>query len=136
MYNNILVPIVLDHGTRPTDSLRVAEELLNEGGQITVITVLEDIPSYASTYLPEGLAQQHQKQAIQDLHQVAKDLNASVEAVVVHGHASSSILEYGKKHEIDCIVIASHKPGLEDYFLGSTAARVVRHAKCGVHVLR
>lgn len=50
--------------------------------------------------------------------------------------AGRVITEYANKSDIDCVVIGSHKPGLRDYFLGSTAARVVRHAKCAVHVLR
>jgi len=37
---------------------------------------------------------------------------------------------------VDLIIIASHRPGLQDYFLGSTAAKVVRHAKCSVLVIR
>ena len=36
----------------------------------------------------------------------------------------------------DLLIIASHRPGLQDYFLGSTAAHVVRHAACSVHVIR
>jgi len=39
-------------------------------------------------------------------------------------------------HAVDLIVIASHRPGLKDYFLGSTAGRVVRHSPCAVHVIR
>ncbi|MEP1610461.1 MAG: universal stress protein [Roseobacter sp.] len=46
------------------------------------------------------------------------------------------ILEDGGTHASDCIIISSHKPGFEDYFIGSIAARVVRQAKCGVHILR
>ena len=136
MYNNILVPVVFDHGERGAKSLKVAQELLNEGGKITLMHVMEDVPAYATTYLPEGLAQRHHHEAMEKLKNMAKDLNANVEASVIHGHAYSSILDYSKTHEMDCIVIASHKPGFEDYFLGSTAARVVRHAKCGVHILR
>jgi nucleotide-binding universal stress UspA family protein len=136
MYNNILVPVVFDHGERATDSLKVASELLNAGGQITLLHVMEEIPSYATTYLPEGLAQRHHNEAVETLGKLASDLGTKAHPVVVHGHAYSSILEYSKKHATDCIVIASHKPGFEDYFLGSTAARVVRHARCGVHVLR
>ncbi|MGA9411364.1 MAG: universal stress protein [Roseobacter sp.] len=136
MYNNILVPVVFDHGERASASLRVAKELLNKGGKITLMTVMEDIPSYATTYLPEGLAQRHHNEAVDHLNEIAKTVGTPVEAVVIHGHAYSSILEYSKSHDTDCIVIASHKPGFEDYFLGSTAARVVRHAKCGVHILR
>jgi nucleotide-binding universal stress UspA family protein len=47
-----------------------------------------------------------------------------------------TILETAKEIGADLIVIASHRPGLQDYFLGSTAARVVRHAECAVLVDR
>ncbi len=60
----------------------------------------------------------------------------SISAHVVTGHAGNTIVDYAAEHEVDCIVIASHKPGLQDYFLGSTAARVVRHSPCAVHVIR
>ena len=36
----------------------------------------------------------------------------------------------------DVIVMASHQPKFSDYLLGSTAARVVRHAKCSVLIAR
>ncbi len=136
MYNNILVPVVFDHGGRAAASLKVAKELLNDGGKVTLIHVMEEVPSYATTYLPEGLAERHHDEAVETLTGIAKGVDVPVDAVVIHGHAYSSILEYSQKHGTDCIVIASHKPGFEDYFLGSTAARVVRHAKCGVHILR
>ena len=55
---------------------------------------------------------------------------------VIVGHSANGILDYAEKNEIDCIIVASHRPGYQDYFLGSTAARVVRHATCAVHVLR
>jgi len=41
-----------------------------------------------------------------------------------------------KEKDVDLIIIASHRPGLQDYFLGSTAAKVVRHATCSVLVVR
>jgi len=59
-----------------------------------------------------------------------------VEPVTLVGHAGRTIVDYATETGIDCIVIGSHKPGLNDYFLGSTSARVVRHAPCAVHVLR
>lgn len=136
MYSNILVPVVLDHGDQGATSLRVAQKLLNPGGTITLMNVLEEIPSYASHYIPADIAERNRQEAIDGLRQMAEDNDAAAEIAVIRGHASSSILDYGKNKGVDCIVIASHKPGLEDYFLGSTAARVVRHAPCGVHVLR
>ena len=50
--------------------------------------------------------------------------------VVDQGHVAA------EDDKVDLIIIASHKPGLQDYFLGSTAARVVRHASCSVLVVR
>ena len=60
----------------------------------------------------------------------------NAEARVVMGHAGRTIVEFAKEHEVDLIVMNSHRPGIGDYFLGSTAARVVRHAQCSVHVIR
>ena len=70
------------------------------------------------------------------MKQAARNAGTGAHAVVVHGHAGGSIVDYATKHGCDCIVIASHRPGVEDYLLGSTAARVVRHAACSVHVMR
>lgn len=136
MYRNILVPVVFDHGEQPNASLKVAQELLSDGGKITVLHVMEEVPSYASTYLPDGLAERQKEDALQGLRDMTKGMGIEVEAAVIKGHAYSGILEYSNAQKVDCIVIASHKPGFGDYFLGSTAARVVRHAKCGVHILR
>lgn len=136
MYSHVLIPIVFDHEDASAKSLDVAQALLNETGKITLLHVIEEIPSYASTYLPEGLAKSQQTEAQSGLERIAEASEARCETAVVQGHASSRILDFGTAHDVDCIVIASHKPGIEDYFLGSTAARVVRHAQCGVHVLR
>ena len=43
---------------------------------------------------------------------------------------------YAKKIGADLIIVASHKPNVGDYLLGTTAARVVRHATCSVFVVR
>jgi len=52
------------------------------------------------------------------------------------GNAGRAITDYAEKIGADCIIAGSHKPSLQDYFLGSTAARIMRYAPCSVHVLR
>ena len=52
------------------------------------------------------------------------------------GNPANEILALAEESGADCIVIASHRPGFGDYLIGSTAARVVRHAPCSVMVLR
>ncbi len=136
MYDHVLVPIVFDHGNQGGDALEIADTLVTQGGKVTLLHVIEDIPSYVMTYIPEGIRDTHHSDATEKLGAMTAELAADCEVAVIHGHASNSILDYASAHEADCIVIASHKPGFEDYFLGSTAARVVRQSKCAVHVVR
>jgi nucleotide-binding universal stress UspA family protein len=52
------------------------------------------------------------------------------------GHPGNQILDLAEETNADLIIVASHRPGLQDYFIGSTAGRVVRHANCSVLVTR
>jgi len=135
MYNNILVPVAPDHETSPERSLAVARLLCSDGGKITLLSVIEPVPAYVAQYLPPDQLEQNTEAVRASLEQdAARDGTIAVE--VATGNAGSFLTEYAAENGIDCIVIASHRPGLADYFLGSTAARVVRHANCAVHVLR
>jgi len=134
MYRNILVPIALDHERDVATALSVARRLVAEGGTVTALTVVEAVPSYILAEFPEGHFERNRDAAAEALKNEVG--GADVRTVAVTGHSARSILDYAEAHEVDCIVIASHRPGLQDFFLGSTAARVVRHAPCAVHVVR
>ena len=135
MYKNILVPLAPDHDLVGTRSMQAARALLAEGGRITVVTVLDAIPAYVANYLPEGQEERNRQQIWADLAaEFADEPDVAVEVLV--GNAAQTILSVIDKAGHDCVIIASHRPGLQDYFLGSTAARVVRHAKASVLVLR
>jgi universal stress protein F len=135
MYQNILVPLAPDHGAVASQSMQAARALLSPGGKITVMTVIEAIPSYVAQYLPQD--QQDRNRAEIEAQLAAEFAGQPDVAIAVKvGHAAQAILDMTDEGKHDCVVIASHRPGLQDYFLGSTAARVVRHAQCGVHVLR
>ncbi|QDC08466.1 universal stress protein [Oceanicola sp. D3] len=135
MYSTILVPIAFEEGRDSSAALDIAKALLAPGGTITALHVIEEVPSYASTYLDESLIVEARKSV---MHALAAKLgdHKDVTPHVVTGHSGRTILEEAGRMGADLIVIASHRPGLQDYFLGSTAARVVRHAKCCVHVIR
>ena len=93
------------------------------------------MPNYVSSYLPEDHIKEGKSAAKAALKaEIGGVLNVKVDLVV--GSAGNAITNYADTHNVDCIVIASHQPGLQDYFLGSTAGRVVRHAHCAVHVIR
>lgn len=135
MYKNILIPVAPDHVHPLSESLDIARKLAEDGARITALTVVEAIPSYAAQYLPDGQLEKTHTEIANALNQKVDEVEGVV-AAVISGHSGRTIVEYADEHDVDCIVIASHQPGLQDYFLGSTAARVVRHAQCAVHVIR
>lgn len=135
MYKNILVPIILDGQHDTTASFNAARALASPEAAFTVLHVMEAIPSYAKTEVPGNVLAAKQQEIAHDLTEAAKGLSGA-KARLISGNSGQSILNYADENDIDCIIIASHQPGLEDYFLGSTASRVVRHAKCAVHVMR
>ncbi|MCP5086419.1 MAG: universal stress protein [Rhodobacteraceae bacterium] len=135
MYKHILVPVSLDQDRNTKEALRVAHKLLDQDGTISAIHVDEPIPNFATTYLPKGVEEERVVGMEVGVREALGDA-ADVKHEILLGNAGQKIVEYAGENEIDCIVVASHRPGLQDYFLGSTAARVVRHAHCAVHVVR
>jgi nucleotide-binding universal stress UspA family protein len=135
MYKNILVPVILGDGDTAAKSYAVAQALAGTGAKFTVMHVLEEIPGFVSAEMPGDVVEKAQAAAEQSLKQSAKALPGAA-AHLARGHAGTHIVDYASLHDIDCIVVASHKPGVSDFFLGSTASRVVRHAECSVHVIR
>ncbi|PYG28564.1 universal stress protein [Pelagimonas varians] len=137
MYKNILVPVAFEDGNdaKVKQASEVARSLAAEGARITFLHVMEQIPGYAISYLPAGYSAQV-RQAIEDeLEGIAAQVEGGV-GLVVDGHSGRTILDWAETNSPDLIVVASHRPGMQDLLLGSTATQVVRHASCAVFVLR
>ena len=134
MYKKILVPMALDHNLS-SGMLDVADALRAEGGQIIALHVYETPQGSVSVYLDEASVKAGFEKASALLADKLQH-KPHVTPVIVKGHSARTIIDYASDNGVDCIVMGSHKPGLSDYFLGSTAARVVRHAPCAVHVNR
>lgn len=135
MYKNILVPVSFEADRNAKAALQIARKLCAEGGKISLLHVMEHLPQYATEYLPPDHLEKARSDISGGLSALSEGMD-DAEVVVVEGHSARTILDYADEVGADCIVIASHRPGMQDFFLGSTAARVVRHAKCAVHVVR
>lgn len=134
MYRKIIVALSLEHGISES-ALRVARALRAEGGEIIALHAYEPVQGSVRAYLDE--------EVIKGAYDSAKALLAErvaaapdVTPVMLQGHSGRAITDHAAKIGADCIIVGSHKPGLTDFLLGSTAARIVRHAPCAVHVLR
>ncbi len=134
MYRKILVPMALDHGVSP-ETLKIASALKAEGGEVVALHVHEAAQGSVRAYLDDDAVKQGLARARKALEDKVRDIEG-ISTELVSGHTARTIIDYADANDVDCIVIGSHKPGLTDYFLGSTASRVVRHASCAVHVYR
>ena len=134
MYSNILVPLALDHGVGHK-AIDVARQLLAPGGKIMVLHVFEVPAGTVGAFVDAQVMEAGFEKAKEDLHQKLEG-QSDVTGSVVRGHSGRTIIDVATAEKVDCIVMGSHKPGLSDFLLGATAARVVRHAPCAVHVMR
>jgi len=135
MYHNILVPVIFDNEHDITAPIKLAGMLKTPDAKITFLHVIEHVPAYAVSYITQELQNELRVALNDELEKLAKRLPRA-EGHIIEGHSGRTIVEYANEHRNDLIIIASHRPGLEDYFLGSTASHVVRHASCAVHVVR
>lgn len=134
MYKNILVPVATDHERNVEGAFEVARKLLDKDGTIHAVTVQEHITAFSEAYVPMDVQTRITEAIKTDFEElVPKDVKSRA---LLHGAPAQQILKHAREVNADCIVVASHRPGLGDYLIGSTAGRVVRHASCAVHVLR
>lgn len=136
MHKTILVPIDLAHAREAKDSLEIARANIAKGGNIILLNVIEDIPKWALAQLPEGTLARSMKNAEEKLREMCEKCNGIAVYEVRTGHTYQVILEVADANNVELIVIASNRPGFREFYLGSTAAKVVRHARCSVHVVR
>jgi universal stress protein F len=138
MYSSILIAAALfNDGATTREALTRARAMLSAGGKVTLVHVLEDVPGYVAASLPAAHLANRKVEVTAQLSAIAADYpDLSIDIVVDQGQPAGIILEAATDAAADLIMIASHKPGLSDYFIGSTAARVVRHAQTSVLVSR
>jgi universal stress protein F len=123
MYSTIIVPTDFLDEEATIRSLTKAEKL-SDGGRIILLHVLEAVP-YLVSMTRETMDQWIKKSGVDAEVEVRHD-----------GSSYHNIIESAKEHKADLILINSHTPRLQDYLLGSTASKVVRHAQCSVLVDR
>jgi universal stress protein F len=124
MYKKIIVPVDLSATDKGEKILEKAKALLDPDGEIVLINVVEELPGYMAIDLPVDLIENAIKDAKTKLSEIRS------------GAPAREIIAAAEEHKADLIIIASHTPDFSNYFIGATADRVVRHAKCSVLVDR
>ncbi|WP_296082431.1 universal stress protein [uncultured Agrobacterium sp.] len=136
MYAKILVPVDLSNADKTERMVRKAEALLDQGGQIVLMNVVEDLPNYLAIDVPMDIIENAVRDAKSQLA-VLKEKSARISSTEIRsGAPAREILAVAEETGADLIIIASHTPDFTNYFIGATADRVVRHARCSVLVDR
>lgn len=138
MYKTIIVPIDLAHTELAAPMIDAAKGLADADAKIIVVNVVEDIPVHVAAMLPESedIHDKVEVNAKTALEELVKKAGVNAEVEVRTGHPPSAIISLAEDKDADLIIVASHRPDWHDYLLGSTAARVVRHAQRSVLVMR
>ncbi|MCT8161649.1 universal stress protein [Pseudoruegeria sp. SHC-113] len=143
MSKSILCAIDMNRPEAEVPVLETAARLAAlDGARLDVITVLPDYgSSLVGSFFQQGFHEKAVAQTKEALHRftaetIGEEMDAGVRHLVSTGKAYEHILDAAKKADSDLIVIGAHQPELQDYLLGPNAARVVRHAKCSVYVVR
>ena len=141
MHKKILIPVDLNEESSWTTALPMAVTYAKTfNAKLIVMTVVPDFGmNLVGSFFPVGFAEQAMAEARDGLDDLCTRFvgdDVALEKIVGSGTIYDDVIDTARRTGTDLIVLASHRPKLEDYLLGPNAARVVRHAGCSVLVVR
>jgi len=141
VYKAILLPIDLDQESSWKRALPLAVGLASTyAATLHLMTVVPDFGmSMVGLSFPADFEKKALAAAGAALEQFLRDhVPAGIrgQAHVAHGTIYSEIIQAAATLHCDLIVLASHRPEMQDYLIGPNAGRVVRHAPQSVFVVR
>ena len=136
MYHSIIVAVDVSQIDRAENILLKASVLAGPEGRITLVNVIEEVPGYLTIEIPEDLMTTARADSETRLRSLRDRVGVNAGIEIRNGSPARELLTAAEANNADLIIIASHKPDLSNYFIGATADRVVRHAKCSVLVDR
>jgi len=141
MFKDILLPVDLDETSSSQKALSTAVGLCRtSGGTLHVMVV---VPGFGMSIISQYFPKDFEEKTLSETAKALGDYVAgnvpsevSTQTIVANGTVYEEILRVAEEIDCDLIVMAAHRPALQDYLLGPNAARVVRHANCSVLVVR
>ena len=136
-YGDVLIPtdgsdaasMAIDHGIDIAKKAGARVHAVNiiDAGAVTLTPGYSAPPEVTERFEAEG------ERATEEIATRAADIGLDVTTSVYEGLPARDLLDYADEHKIDLIAMATTgRTGLNRYLLGSTAERVIRHAKMPV----
>lgn len=139
MYKEILLSVDLEDENSWRKALPTAVEYARAfGSRIHVITVVPEF-GLVRQFFPDNYENQLKESVKAKLHEFTAERipeGIPLQHIIAHGTIYEQINNTAEKINADLVIMASHRPELGDYLLGPNAARVVRHSKRSVLVVR
>lgn len=135
--NNVLVP--MDFSEASYTTLMDTLELVGDPTKLHVLHVLTSLEPTEPGVVWQTVDNQARMEKVKKTFydRFPDESYKQIKFAVIIGSPSSEIVNYAEHNAIELIVIsASGRTGVSQFFLGSVAERVVRHAKCPVLVNR
>ncbi|MGO7655279.1 universal stress protein [Rhizobium ruizarguesonis] len=136
MYRTIICGIGMGSRQTAIRILRRAAALVDEGGSVIFMHVIENIPHRHLMDLPEEFETNAIVDAEKKLSSLCKELEIPAVIEVRIGVAASLLVSSAREKSADLILLSSHVPDITDYVFSSIVEKVVRHAGCSVLVDR
>ena len=138
-FEKILVPVDLGEDSSWKEALPTAiDQAQHSGGELHIVTVVPEEPPQLA-WLPEDYSTKmiaYANSQLENLIATSIPEQMKAEKHVRQGAIYREIVKLADEIDADLIVMASQRPDLKDFLLGPNAARVVRHAKCPVLIIR
>lgn len=144
MFKKILVPVDPDEAGLGLPAIEHAAMIAkHDDAELRLVGVVHEVPSsidkYIGSYVPKDYKTHFLIEAKSNLAGLVEKsgLPKDKASITIRaGGAYQEVLEEAEHWGADLIVMSSHAPAMKTYLLGSTAAKIVRHAECSVTVLR
>ena len=143
MFKDVLIPVDLNEESSWRKALPFAIEQCRANGRtLHVMTVVPKFgTAFVGSFFPKGFEEKAVDETTKGLQALTDEIvpdDIPVQRIVARGTIYEEIVKARQAlgDECDLIVMASHRPGTQDYLLGPTAARVLRHSRVSVMVVR
>jgi nucleotide-binding universal stress UspA family protein len=138
MFKTVLVAVDVVHTGQAQKTLSAVKDLVAPWHCTTHVASI--VPNFGmaivGSYFDKGFQAAAHDKTEEELRAAVAAAGLDAECHVVMGTVYDRIIALANTLDADLIVISAHSPDLEDYLLGSNAARVVRHSQRSVLVLR
>ena len=138
MFTKVLIPVDVSTPDDTQKLLGLAKTLTDPWDcELHVLTVIPNVGmAIVGSYFDDDIETKSREAVAAQLQTAVATSGIKAKAHIRVGSVYDAVIEHANSLEADLIVIGAHQPELKDYLLGPNAARVVRHSKQSVLVVR